>query len=358
MTPRQRVEAVLNGRRADRVPFTVYECMIPPCRAERDLRNRGLCILKRQGVFATRRPNVRTTTHSDTDGGRTLVRTVHETPAGTVTSVSEPAGFTAWRREYPFKGPDDYKAIAFMIADECYEATYAAYAAAEAAFGHDAVFRAAIGLEPLQVLVSGGLMSMEDFCLEWMDRRDELLKLYDLIVANRRRIYPIVAASPASHANYGGNVVPTITGPEVFGEYYLPHYNEAAEILHRAHKRIGCHFDADCGLLADAIAETDLDYVEAFTPAPGTDMTLADARAAWPDKVLWLNFPSAMHLATDADIAAFTVEALDSLPSPEGVIMGITEDVPEHRWRDSFAAVMDGLDRHAADHADLYAPSA
>jgi len=38
--------------------------------------------------------------------------------------------------------------------------------------------------------------------------------------------------------------------------------------------------------------------------------------------------------------------------------MGITEDVPEHRWRDSFAAIMDGLDRHAADRPDLYAPSA
>jgi len=28
-----------------------------------------------------------------------------------------------------------------------------------------------------------------------------------------------------------------------------------------------------------------LDYIEAFTPAPDTDMTLAAARKAWPDKV-------------------------------------------------------------------------
>ena len=355
MTPRQRVETVLNGGRADRVPFTVYECMLPPCRAERELRNRGLCILNRQGVFATHRPNVRTTTHSETDDrGRAVVRTVHETPAGTLTAVSEPAGFTAWQRERLFKGPEDYKAIAFLIADECYEPTYAEYAAAEEAFGSDAVFRAAIGLEPLQVLVSGGMMSMQDFCLEWMDRRDELLKLYNLIVANRRRIYPIVAASPASHANYGGNVVPTITGPEVFREYYLPHYNEAAEALHRAHKRIGCHFDADCGLLAEAIGETDLDYIEALTPAPGTDMTLAEARAAWPDKTLWINFPSSAHLRPDAEVEATAVALIDQAGT-DGLIIGITEDMPPHRWQDSCRAIMDGIDRHAREHPEMYA---
>ena len=137
---------------------------------------------------------------------------------------------------------------------------------------------------------------MEDFCIEWMDRRDEVLKLYDQIVENRRRVYPIVAASPASHANYGGNVVPEVIGLENFRKYYVPHYNEAAEVLHKHGKLIGCHYDANCRLLAEAIGGTDLDYIEAFTPAPDTDMSLGEARQAWPDKVLWLNFPSSVHL--------------------------------------------------------------
>ena len=42
--------------------------------------------------------------------------------------------------------------------------------------------------------------------------------------------------------------------------------------------------------LPAAIAGTSLDYIEAFTPAPDTDMTLGAAREAWPGKVLWLNF--------------------------------------------------------------------
>ena len=46
------------------------------------------------------------------------------------------------------------------------------------------------------------------------------------------------------------------------------------------------------------------DIVEAFTPAPMGDVTVAEARAAWPDKALWLNFTSSVHLEPDEAIRA------------------------------------------------------
>ena len=163
-----------------------------------------------------------------------------------------------------------------------------------------------------------------------------------------------MAQSPASHANYGGNVVPEVIGLENFRKYYLPHYHEAAAELHRHGKLIGCHYDANCRLLADAIAETELDYIEAFTPAPDTDLTLREARAAWKDKVLWLNFPSSVHLRPDAEVEQTAVDLLDEAGTPDGLIMGITEDMPPHRWRDSCRAILDGLDRHARQKPELY----
>ena len=202
--------------------------------------------------------------------------------------------------------------------------------------------------------MGNGWMSPEDFCIEWMDRRDEILKLYDAFVAKNREIYPILAASPALCVGYGGNVVPEIIGAENFRRYYVPHYNEAAEIMHRHGKLLGCHLDGNCGALAEDIAGSGLDYIEAFTPAPATDMTLAQARAAWPKKVLWLNFPAALHLADDATITRATVDMLSSLESPDGVIMGITEDMPPDRWRNSCRAIMDGLENHSRLHPNLY----
>jgi hypothetical protein len=355
MTPSEKVMISLKGGHSDSVPFTVYEAKIPQCRAERDMRNRGLCIVHRATpVFTTHSPNVRIKSEIYTENGKRMTKTSYETPLGTLGNLTEAAGFTTWIHEKLFKSPDDYKALAFMLKDECYEPCYDSYAKAEKAFGGDAVCRAGFGLEPLQQLISGGLIGMEDFCVQWMDNRDEILKLYDIIVENRRKVYPLVAASPASHANYGGNVTPEIIGLETFEKYYVQHYNEAAEIMHKHGKLIGSHLDANCRLISKAVAGTALDYIEAFTPSPDTDMTLKEARAAWPDKVIWLNFPSSVHLKSDDDVRQKTVELLNEAGSPNGLIMGITEDIPEDRWRSSCSAIMDGLEKHAEENPSLY----
>lgn len=356
-TPRKRVELALRGGHGDCVPFTIYECMIPQCQVERELRNRGLCIVDRRSVFTTHRPNVKMRQEVYWESDRKMTRTYYETPTGTLWTLSEDAGFTSWHHEKMFKTPDDYKSLLFLIKDEVYQPDYAAFLSAEKHFGEDAVFRAAFGLEPLQTLISGMFMKMETFCIEWMERRDEILKLYDAIVEKRREIYPVVAKSPASHANYGGNVVPEIIGMETFEKYYVSHYNEAAEIMHKHGKLIGCHFDGNSKLIARAIADTDLDYIEAFTPAPDTDMSLSEAREAWRDKVLWLNFPSSVHLRTGAEIEEATMELLDEAGTVDGLIMGITEDIPSDRWQESCVAIMNGLERHASQCPSLYASS-
>jgi len=356
LTPRRRVELALHKKLSSRVPFTVYDSMVPQCSAERAMRNRGLCILKRMGVFAAHSPNVKVRSEVYWQSGRQMTRTRYETPAGNLETLQEAADFTTWMHERMFKSPDDYKALLFLIKDEVYEPDYAAFADAEKDFGEDAIFRAGFGLEPLQALISGCYMDTATFCMEWMDRRDDILMLYDALVEKRRQVYALVAQSPAGHANYGGNVVPEIIGLKTFEEYYVPHYNEAADIMHRHGKLIGCHFDANCKLLAKAIAGTGLDYIEAFTPAPDTDMTLAEARAAWPDKVLWLNFPSSVHLRGDTEVRQVAMGLLDEAGRADGLIMGITENIPPRRWQGSCRAIMDGLEKHAAEHPGWYTP--
>jgi len=354
MTPRQRVEKSLRGGHGDRVPFTMYETMIPQCAAEREMRNRGLCIVKRVGCLKSHSPNVKFYSQTFHEGSRKMVRNFWETPRGTLTTLHEPAGFTTWHHERMYKKPEDYKAMLFLIDDEVCEPDYGAVASVDRAFGDDAIVRMGIGGEPMQSLISGMFFDTGQFCIEWMDNRDEIMKLYDALVEKRRSIYKIVADAPVLHANYGGNVVPEIIGLEMFEKYYVPHYNEAAEIMHKKGKLIGCHLDANCKLLAKAIAGTGLDFIEAFTPAPDTDMTLGEARQAWPDKALWLNFPSSVHLRPDAEVEQTTVDLLNQSDCMNGVIMGITEDMPPERWQNSCRAIMDGLDRHARENQDLY----
>jgi hypothetical protein len=354
MSPKKRVEIALHGGHGEVVPFTLYEYNFSPCEIERGMRNRGMCIVNRMSVFKTEHPNVKIKRECYWENDKRFNRIHYETPVGNLSTLYEEAGFTSWSHEKMFKTPDDYKALLYYLKDERITPDYEPFLTSQKTLGDDFIHRAGFGLEPLQTLISSDMMKMEDFCIEWMDHRDEILKLYEALVENRRKTYSIVAKSPAMFANYGGNVVPEVIGLENFEKYYVQHYNEAAEIMHKHGKLIGCHFDANCRLLSQSIAKTKLDYIEAFTPAPDTDMTLGEARSAWPDKVIWMNFPSSVHLQADREVEQTAFDLLSQVKSVDGIILGITENIPEGRWPFCCKAVMDGLDRHAIENPKVY----
>ncbi len=352
MSPRARVEAALFGGRPDCVPFTVYESHLPTSEVERRLRNDGLCIVQRSpAVYAVSTPHVtEEEVHFAGPDGDERVRTVWRSPAGELSAVHRivPVGrsaldrvmaYTSWREAYPFKGPADYESLEFLIRDRSYSPSYENFLAKADLMGDDAIMRANIGYEPLQEILYN-LMGMETFAVEWAERRERLMRLYEALVEDRRKVYPIVADSPARIANYGGNVSPEVMGLRRFENYIVPNYEEAAEFLHARGKLLGVHFDANCRLLASAIARAPIDYIEAFTPAPDTDMTLAEARQAWPNKILWINFPSSIHLEPLDVIADVTRQLLREAAPCDRFLIGITEDVPAHRWRENYQTIL------------------
>ena len=75
-------------------------------------------------------------------------------------------------------------------------------------------------------------------------------------------------------------------------------------------------------------------------------MTLAEARAAWPDKILWINFPSSVHLSPDEVIYNTTKELIEHDGGAQKLLIGITEDVPEHRWQSSFLTISRAIREH------------
>jgi EAL domain-containing protein (putative c-di-GMP-specific phosphodiesterase class I) len=91
--------------------------------------------------------------------------------------------------------------------------------------------------------------------------------------------------------------------------------------------------------LAEAIAGSKIDCVEAFTPYE-SDMTLAEARQAWPGKILWINFPSSVHLADDDVIEETTRRILHEAAPGDRLLVGITENVPMGTWHRSFSAIL------------------
>ena len=349
MTPREQVEAALRHERPKKIPFTVYECMLPSAAALESYKLRGLVVVHRFGVYDTRHPNCSVTNRRYREDGKELVRTDIATPVGDLYSIVEPAGFTSWTHKYLFTDENDYAAIAYYLGDAESVPRYDRAEALQKEIDDNTILRSSIGLEPLQHLISGGVFGTMNFCLQWMENRDEMLRLYNIMVEKRRAVYPIVAQAPVLHSNYGGNVVPEIVGLEHFHDYYVPNYQEASEVMHAHGKLIGVHFDANCRLFKDEIAATDLDYIEAFTPDPDTDMTMREARDAWPNKVLWINYPSSVHLQSVEAIENVTVELCEAVEPANGFLIGITEDLPKGREDENYGAILDGIDRYESN---------
>ena len=349
MTPKERVEAVLRGGRPDRVPFTAYEHLVPRSEAERRLRNDGLCLIASEpSVYRPIHKSVTVERVTALMDGVPHTRTDIRTPAGDLRSVERLGidGESSWYAERLFKGPDDYRAIECLVRDREFEPNYEAFEAAQLALGGDGFLLAEVGYSPLQEIMYT-LMGLEAFAVEWAERRDDVLGLYEALSENRRRIYPLVANSPALAANYGGNVSAEVVGLERFETYYLPHYNEFADVMHDHGKVVGVHFDANTWVLAEAIASSRIDYVEAFTPRPDTDMSVAEARTAWPDKVLWLNFPTSVHSRDEGTIADTTRQILWEAAPGDRFMVGVTEEVPSDRRWESFSTILSVVNREA-----------
>ena len=158
---------------------------------------------------------------------------------------------------------------------------------------------------------------------------------------------PLIQNCPAEVFEYGGNIHPGIVSPQFFQQYYIPCINTIARAVHDAGKLLACHLDADFGPLKDMIQDLEIDIVEAFTPAPTCDLRIEEARKAWPDKVLWLNFPSSVHIESLETVRKETLNIMKEGSHGNKIIIGNTEDIPEHVLWTSLNTIIDTINENS-----------
>ena len=348
MTPKERVVAALSCEWADRVPFTSYYNKFFYSRTERELRNDGLCIIHfRVPVFRCETQEVREQEIVRQDvQGRRLVTRIIETPKGKLSETFVclpdhpliPYQLLPWRREYLFKGPEDYPVLEYMIRNRRYVPQYESFSRLQEDVGDDVFLIPTVGYSPLMTIIYE-IMGLERFSVEWNERRASVMELFEVLTEDQRRYFPIIAGSPAKAVIFGGNVSTEVIGLDRFESYILPHYNALATQLHKRGKLLGVHFDANTRAFAPSIAESEIDFIEAFTPSPDTDMGVREARSYWKDKVLWINFPSSVHLKSPQIVEETARKILQEADSGKGFLIGITETVPPERWQSSFSVI-------------------
>ncbi len=183
------------------------------------------------------------------------------------------------------------------------------------------------------------LMGPERFAIDMYERPDDFFRLYDTVTQRRREQYEISAASPALVLHVGDNITGDMIGPERFVRYCVPCYNEFASYLHSEGKLLAVHMDGRMKALADAVADSQVDIVEAFSAVPDGDLELAEAHRTWPDKIIWTNYPSPVHLWPPEQIVAYTRQMLRDIAPGDRFLVGITENIPEEVWQTSLPTI-------------------
>jgi hypothetical protein len=106
--------------------------------------------------------------------------------------------------------------------------------------------------------------------------------------------------------------------------------------------------DGNLRSLAEDIAEAEFDIVEAMTPPPMGDFSIAEARQRWPKKALWLNFTSSVHVETAEAIAAHTRELLAQAGTVRNFGISVTEDAPVAALEQSLGVIAQVLADYGA----------
>ena len=329
MTPRERFEIALNGGCPDRVPFVMWDNKFPGGALGDELLACETCVIAKTAVWQSRYENVDISEKTESGRDGPLLRTLFETRKGVVFTVERLPREFLWKVEHLFSGPGDYDALEALILAERFRPDFETFLRDNTRYGaHSTIGRPTTVRTPLNDLVYV-YMGVETFCFEWMDRRGEVLRLMKALEKSYWDRVRLIADSPARFGVIEGNVDVHVFGLDRFREFCLPYIEGACRILHEHGKLAGIHLDGDNRLLAPVVADTGLDFVESHTPPPDCDFPVAEAREAWPDKALIVNFPSSLHRLGPARVVEEALRMLREGGRPDGFIFGIIENVSE-----------------------------
>jgi hypothetical protein len=334
----------------DRVPFTIKRPQPPQGEIERRLRNEGMALCIEELPFTTTRPHVEVVRREAFEGGRPCFEETYRTEAGEVsqTWVVEPGYGSRHITRFLIKSVRDYRVVEALVRDEVYTPDFERFRRSEQVLGQDGfVFSGWLGPSPLLKML-WELMGPEAFAVGLAEHPAEFEGLYEALLEKQREQVHIVAEGPGLVAHFSENLTAEMIGQKRFRQYVLPVYSEFSEVLKSRGKLLAAHCDGNLKLLAGDLAVSGLDIIEAFCPFPDGDMTMDEARQRWPDKIVWINFPSPVHLEPPESIRACVRQILKAAAPGQRFLFGITEDIPDGVWEVSLPAISAALQEFGA----------
>lgn len=360
MTPKERILSVINGEQPDKTPVCVHEALLPqhPGGWCKRLQKRGLGIIRTVGFYKPNwlsfiqpdpgLPDVKYTKTEYLEKGIWKYRQTYETPVGSITGVlmANPTAnvvINPTPEEYFIKQPPDWRVVNYIIKGtvDNLAPRYKSFERSEDSLGDDGITHTFILYTAWQrawIELAGPERAVIDF----HEQPDEVQEYIDLIKRLHTRLAQFAAECPAKFIDIADNIS-DMTSPRYYREYCLPIYEIYSKQLEGTGKVLGVHMDGRLGNLRKEIAETPIDIIESYTVPPTGDISLAEARAIWPDKMIFMNTASHLAWAEPGEVRDFYEALAEEWGSKKGLLLELVEGLPVETVEAHMSAALDAF---------------
>lgn len=347
MTPHENMEMYWAGERPERIPFSIYGAFCGPLGENPDwvtLFERGLVPTYWVGTFAGSTEGVEKVAETHEENGQTTRRTTLKTPVGEIyaTALVSHHATPFWPQKPWLVTAEDYRVRTWIVEHEEIRPSYDSYYQFQDRIAPWGLALPTIGRTPIQsILVDDA--GLEQFSYHLVDLEEEVMTLYEALLKRFRKVVEIVAEGPGRYVAGVENFTAETMGPARYERFLLPVYKAYLPMLHEAGKLIGTHYDGKLSSVKDLIAEAPMDLIESLTEPPEGDMSLAECRAAWPEKRLWANINVSKFDLSPDELKADILNSVETAaPDGRGLAFEISEDLPV-KWQQGIPAVLDAL---------------
>lgn len=260
--------------------------------------------------------------------------TVISTPIGGISTVKEymPGSFTTAIREYYIKKPEDLKIMRYIFSHRSVAPNFHDFKQIDSLWNGWGIpcLLAPICVSPLQTLITrwaGIEMTVSLF----MEAKEELELTISELERNDDKIFQIITESPAQLIILPENLSGNITGRDFLERYEIPYWQERIRELHEAHKFVALHNDGTLRESLPLLIDTELDIVEAITPAPFGDLTLEEIKEISKGRIIiWGCLPGVLFSPVYPEdyFKRYLREVLKTFPVGSRFVLGVADQVP------------------------------
>ena len=247
-----------------------------------------------------------------------------------------------WKQEHFIKTPEDYRIMKRALEGVQVFADEKPFLDSESILGERGITIGQIaglgsGRTPLMVLQIDWV-GLEQFSMDLADEIPELYALIEMMTEIKLEEIRQAVKTPAIQIKLWENLSIETIGHVHYRRHFVPLYKKILEITGAANKKLQVHYDGKLRVISKDIAGLGFDGIDSFTEAPEGDMTVSEAREAWPEKFLWINPNLNLYGLPERELADNVRRIVKEAVGGRFCLM-ISEDVPQN-WRKSVPAVL------------------